>query len=136
MFSVGDVNGDEIDDFAVSATESDKIYIYSGTGLTAGIADSDLLPEGFVLSQNYPNPFNPNTEISYQIPVEAKVTLRVHNMLGQEVKTMVSEIQAPGVHKVSWDGLDNSGQMVASGVYTYQLNFNGAKISRKMLLMR
>ena len=136
MWSVGDLNDDDMDDFAVSAATGGKIYIYSGAGLTAGIASSDLVPSGFTLSQNFPNPFNPNTEIAYEIPQEGMVSLKVFNMLGQEVSTIVNEIQAPGAHNVSWGGINNRGEMVASGVYSYVLEVNGSKLTRKMLLMR
>ena len=136
MWSVGDVDEDGLDDFAVSAVTAGKIYIYSGAGLTAGIADGNLVPTGFTLSQNFPNPFNPNTEIAYEIPAEAMVSLKVYNMLGQEVSTVVNKVQTPGAHNVSWGGLNNRGEMVASGIYTYVLNVDGVTISRKMLLMR
>ena len=88
------------------------------------------------MSQNFPNPFNPNTEIAYEIPAEAMVSLKVYNMLGQEVSTIINKVQTPGAHNVSWGGLNNRGEMVASGIYTYVLNVDGVTMSRKMLLMR
>ena len=136
MWSVGDVDADGLDDFAVSAVKAGKIKVYSGAGLTAGIADAELVPTGFTLSQNFPNPFNPNTEIAYEIPAEAMVSLKVYNMLGQEVSTIINKVQTPGAHNVSWGGLNNRGEMVASGIYTYVLNVDGVTMSRKMLLMR
>ena len=70
------------------------------------------LPKEFVLEQNYPNPFNPTTTIRYALPKESKVQLRIYNVLGQEVKTLVDEIQDVGYKSVEW----NSGS-VASGIY-------------------
>ncbi len=90
----------------------------------------------YTLRQNYPNPFNPTTTISYDIPVAEKVTLRVFDMLGREVKTLVNDDQQAGNHTAVWDGTNNSGEMVASGMYVYKLQAGKTQISKKMTLMR
>jgi hypothetical protein len=101
------------------------------------------LPQTFVLYQNFPNPFNPSTEIQYELPgrvgesVEKMNTiLKIYNLLGQEVRTLVNEIQAPGYYKVAWNGTDNFGQRVPSGVYIYRLQAGDFVNVKKMVLVQ
>lgn len=100
------------------------------------------LPKEFTLSQNYPNPFNPSTVIRYQLPVNSRVVLKIYNMLGEEVATLINnEILNSGRHDVSWNGKNQNGNPAASGVYVYQLlaeGVNGKKFvnARKMLLVK
>ncbi|MGA9115814.1 MAG: FlgD immunoglobulin-like domain containing protein [Bacteroidota bacterium] len=84
------------------------------------------LPREFALMQNYPNPFNPVTNIRYALPSAARVTLDVFNVLGQRVRTLVQTDQAAGVHTTLWDGRNDAGQQLASGVYFYRLAAEGA----------
>ncbi len=80
-----------------------------------------VLPTEYSLSQNQPNPFNPSTDISFSLPKSGQVKLTVYNILGAEVATLVDEIRSAGVHRITWDGTDKSGNPVASGVYLYRL---------------
>lgn len=98
-------------------------------------------PETFQLEQNYPNPFNPLTSITYSLPEDAFVSVRVYNILGQEVKTLMNGQQAAHSHRVVWDGTDTMGKPVASGMYICRLtavNANGAlnTDSKKMMLAK
>lgn len=86
-----------------------------------GSEQYDLLPKEYAIEQNYPNPFNPNTEIKYQLPVNSRVTLKIYNLLGQEVKTLADEIQPAGYRQVEWNSTNNSGAIVASGMYFYRI---------------
>ncbi|HCV44279.1 MAG TPA: hypothetical protein DGH68_12395 [Bacteroidetes bacterium] len=79
------------------------------------------IPKEFALEQNYPNPFNPTTTISYSLPTEATVRLKIFNMLGQEVITLVDAPHAAGYYDVRWSGNSNRGVVVSSGVYMYRL---------------
>jgi xylan 1,4-beta-xylosidase len=90
----------------------------------------------FELNQNYPNPFNPTTIIKYSLPKEVDVTLKLINMRGQEVKTLVNKKQLAGNYAVHWDGRDNNGTTVSSGIYFYRIR--AGKITRtiKMLLVK
>ncbi|HFE64848.1 MAG TPA: T9SS type A sorting domain-containing protein [Caldithrix sp.] len=90
----------------------------------------------FALQQNYPNPFNPITGIRYSIPRDAKVELSIYNALGQKVKTLVSGIQPAGAHKVVWDGTNQAGVKVASGVYYYRITSGDFHAIRKMMLLK
>ena len=95
-----------------------------------------LKPDRFQLLQNYPNPFNPNTTISYRLPKRSEVILKVYNLLGQEVRTLVNTIQWPGEHKVAWDGKDQFERTVSSGIYVYSLQSENYFDSRKMLFLK
>ncbi len=93
-------------------------------------------PERFSLSQNYPNPFNPETEISYALPNACHVELLVYNLLGQKVRTLLDEHQAAGHKTIHWDGTDEKGSKVASGIYFYRIQAGEFTNARKMILMK
>jgi photosystem II stability/assembly factor-like uncharacterized protein len=102
---------------------------------------SGEVPQKFSLSQNYPNPFNPSTSISYGLPEQSYVRLRVFNMLGQNVRTLVSGAQGAGTYEVVWDGKNAAGQHVSSGLYFYRLEAtpeqgDGFVSLRKMLMLK
>jgi parallel beta-helix repeat protein len=94
------------------------------------------LPSMFTLSQNYPNPFNLNTTISFALPVDSKVSLRIYNITGQLVKTVIDEDMVAGHHTVNWDGTNSSGHTVASGLYLYKLSTNEFTSTKKMVVMK
>lgn len=96
----------------------------------------DITVSSYFLAQNYPNPFNPETQIYYGLAEEDWVTLDIYNTLGQKVRTLVNEVQYTGTHVVSWDGVNESGAMVPSGVYYYRLKLNKFTETKSMLLLR
>ena len=83
--------------------------------------DFSQLPKEFALSQNYPNPFNPTTVIEYALPKASQVRIQIYNILGQKVRELVDEHQEPGYKIIRWDGKDDSGVEVSSGVYFYRI---------------
>jgi len=89
-----------------------------------------------VLDENYPNPFNPTTQISYSLPNDAYVQLDIFNIRGQKVKTLVDQRQTAGVHDIVWDGTDNTGRSVSSGIYFYRLQAADIVITKKMMLLK
>jgi Zn-dependent metalloprotease len=95
-----------------------------------------IVPSKFEIAQNYPNPFNPSTTISYTLPEEGKVTIRVYDIMGREVKTLADEVQTSGIHSVVWQGMNMYGIEVASGMYFYNVRFGGNSITKKMVLMK
>ncbi len=104
------------------------------------ISDSDVLndpiPQEFFLSQNYPNPFNAGTSISYRVAEAAQVSIKVFNILGQEVRELVSQRQAPGVYRVHWDGRADNGVEIGSGIYLIKMQAGSFQQIRKVALVR
>ena len=94
------------------------------------------LPEEFALSQNYPNPFNIEASIKFQLPVESWIILKIYNILGQEVRTLLDEQKEAEYYSVTWDGKDSQGNVVPSGVYFYQLQAGNYTRTKKMLLLK
>ena len=94
------------------------------------------IPSEFALGQNYPNPFNPITRLDYQLPRRSDVSIRVYNMLGQEIITLLRQEQPYGKYSVSWNGLDKYGKQVASGVYFTELKSRNIRRVTKMLLLK
>jgi len=90
----------------------------------------------FALLQNYPNPFNPSTTIEYQLPKTGNVEIKIFSVNGQLVKTLESTHQSSGTHTVVWDGKNNSGKSVASGLYVYQVAFENSVLAKKMLFIK
>jgi flagellar hook assembly protein FlgD len=97
---------------------------------------STTVPTTFAISQNYPNPFNPTTMIDYAVREQSFVGIKVYNLLGQEVKDLVSEEMDAGVYSVAWDGRDNFGKEVPSGMYMYKMNAGSFSQTRKMMLLK
>jgi hypothetical protein len=118
----------------------------SGTGIelvalknaiTSVPAPEGQEPAGFALYENYPNPFNPSTTIGFSVPQAGNLTLVVYDMTGREVRTLASGSMAAGYHAVRWDGRDNRGSTVSSGVYFFRLRAGAGFVeTRKMVLNR
>ena len=143
----GDVNGDSVDDILFGAwaeygfNREGMVLVFSGdTTLTSISSDSprESEPRSFCLRQNYPNPFNKSTVIEYQISVTrpTRSVLKIYNILGEGVVTLVDEQLDSGFYQVSWDGQDKSGTDVGTGVYLYLLQVGNYRQARKLLLMR
>ncbi len=144
--------GGDIRCFAVSGSN-----LFAGTNggvwrrplsemVTAVEDDFSQVPVGFTLEQNYPNPFwsevtsrstgNPQTTIRYQLSKTTPVVLKIYNISGQEVRTLVNARQPAGVNTVVWDGRDESGKEVSSGIYIYRLQAGASVQSRKLSFVR
>ena len=96
----------------------------------------EAIPRTLELWQNYPNPFNPSTEIKYGISQNSSVELAIFNILGQRIKTLVNKDQQPGFYVVRWNGEDEIGSFVSSGVYFMLLRAEGETVIRKLLLLK
>ena len=115
-----------------SADFVQKIFTWlAGATSVEDRSQPSAVPNGFSLCQNYPNPFNPITTIDYSIPQSARVTLKVYNLLGEELVTLVDKRQSVGIHQVIFDG-----KTFLSGIYFYQLQAGNWKASRKCVLVR
>jgi Leucine-rich repeat (LRR) protein len=95
-----------------------------------------LVPIAYALYQNYPNPFNPESVIKYQISKPGRVKLEIFNLMGQKIRTLVDEESNPGLHSAQWNGVDETGRAVASGVYFYRLTAGEFTATRKLILNR
>jgi hypothetical protein len=109
---------------------------YYGSQLTSTLERQATLPERFALHQNYPNPFNAVTQISFELPQAALVTIAVYNVMGQRVKTLIDAQLSAGVHAVEWSGTDQNNHAVASGIYFYRLTSESFQAERKMVLLK
>ena len=94
------------------------------------------LPQEYCLAQNFPNPFNPSTQIEYSLPQKTFVSIKVYNLYGQSIKTLVADVQCPGVKTVHWDGKDNKGINVTSGLYFYNIKTEYFYQTKRMLLLK
>ena len=93
-------------------------------------SEGEAVPSGHALSQNVPNPFNPVTVIAYDLPKAGDVTLRIYNITGQQIATLVSKHQTAGHYQVAWDGAG-----FANGIYVYRLQAGQFEEARRMLLL-
>lgn len=109
-----------------------------GPNTVANIGENnpESLPEKFLLEQNYPNPFNPSTIITFSLPENASVDLKIYDTLGQEVRTLISGNLTTGEHTVTWDGRDNYSKVVSSGIYLYTLRVGRDVKSKKMIMLK
>ncbi|MBU1708120.1 T9SS type A sorting domain-containing protein [bacterium] len=94
------------------------------------------IPEVFALRQNYPNPFNPTCTIPFEISSRSRVTIAIYNVMGQQVKVLTDDIYSAGVHQIVWDGHNQLGSPVGSGIYFYRMHAGDFVSTRKMILLR
>jgi hypothetical protein len=106
--------------------------------ISTGVEDQGpgTLPKGFSLQQNFPNPFNASTRIDYSLAASGFVSLEIYNILGQKVRTLVWQSQTPGAKSAYWDGTNNSGDDIPTGMYFYRLQTSTKSLTKKMTLIR
>jgi hypothetical protein len=123
-------------DLVYNALKAESLYLY---GVSTDVRDetgSRERPSEFSLSQNYPNPFNQATEIKFTLTRSDFVSLNIYNLLGRKVRTLVSENLSSGYKSVRWDGKNDSGKNVASGIYFYQLRVGDFTETKKLVLLK
>ncbi|MBN2829333.1 MAG: choice-of-anchor J domain-containing protein [Candidatus Cloacimonetes bacterium] len=111
-----------LDDFSVDSPNAEE--------------DNYMVPVVTELKGNYPNPFNPETTINYSVKNDGPVSLDIYNVRGQKVRTLVNDVQKSGNHTVVWNGTDNNGKVVSSGVYFYKMSAGNYNQTKKMMLMK
>ena len=118
--------------------ETDTVAGYDFSYLVSSVDDPDAsaIPREFSLSQNSPNPFNPATTIEYSLPEQSRVVIEVFNLLGERVRQLVDETKSAGVYQVTWDGVDQTGLAVSTGIYLYRFVAGNHVETKKMLLMK
>ena len=112
------------------------LFSYPVTSVGTQIEVNEVLPDKFLLLQNYPNPFNPETHIQYILPQKRKVNLAIYDILGNQVKVLVNDIQEAGKKEVVWGGTNMKNQRVSSGIYFYRLQTDEFIETKRMLLIR
>jgi hypothetical protein len=115
----------------------DTIYVKLLIDQPTGVEDEfGTIPKSYSLNQNYPNPFNPETVIEYNLAASGHVTLTVFNVLGQKVVDVVNAYESAGNKQAVWNGRDDTGREVQSGVYFYRLTTDNFSMTRKMMLLK
>jgi hypothetical protein len=125
--------------FDTILVRSVRYVTQSLTGVESHAANT--VPTDYLLEQNYPNPFNPVTQIRYGLPRQGHVTLTVHDIAGRVVRNLLDREQQAGIYLIEWDGRNNRGQSVSTGIYFYTLESKAAdgsrfSLSRKMVLVK
>jgi hypothetical protein len=115
--------------YACQYGNAGAIYKLAGTPIGININTHTVM--GYNLGQNYPNPFNPTTRITYSVPKESQVTIKVYNYLGQEMATLVNEVKNAGQYRLTWDA-----SHYPSGVYFYRMSAGGQTVEKKMVLIK
>lgn len=129
------VTGEQIVNFTHNTNFTDIQW----PGATTGINDQTSfgsVPTEFDMEQNYPNPFNPETTIQFALPNASQVKLEIHNMLGQRVRSLVNGQFNAGIHTAKWDGKDDFGRLLSSGVYFYRIEANQFAKTQRMVMMK
>jgi hypothetical protein len=98
--------------------------------------NDNMLPEKFELYQNYPNPFNPSTTISFALPKSELVKMKIYDILGREIRTLINKTMQPGIKRIEWDGRDSRGNAVSTGIYFYRLDAGKFSEVKKMLIIK
>jgi hypothetical protein len=114
----------------------DDLVILTRNGTAALEEPAGSAPVRFAVGPNQPNPFNPQTTITYSLPSRGEVTVTVFDVSGRLVRTLFQGVESAGVKSITWNGVDDAGQAVASGVYYYRVESLGQSATRKMVLMK
>ena len=115
---------------------NDSLTVEDPPQLIVGVDDDEQIPINYTVSQNYPNPFNPRTTISFSVAKSGYAKLSVYNSRGELIRTLLKENVPSGNYNIDWDGKDDMGKSVSSGLYLYKLEVNGTNQIKKMLLMK
>jgi hypothetical protein len=118
------------------ATHLYRIFDWFGSGPSAPSGGVDIQAAVTCLEQNYPNPFNPSTTIAFSLGAETRVSLKIYDVAGRLVRTLVDEKRKAAPYREVWDGLTDTGAAAASGIYIYVLKTERYRESRKMLLIK
>jgi hypothetical protein len=124
-FPVGDLNWfpDKLDEWANSSLSINEDIV-------------DIAPSSFNLKQNYPNPFNPSTNIEFEMMVQSDIKIEIFDVTGGYITTLYKGFAGPGVHKLTWNGINDKGQIISSGVYFYKMTADNFVQTRKLLFAK
>lgn len=139
VYTISDLDNNGSDEILVASDGGQVIALSGGTGTLVGIDFPDpkaIVPDRVWLGQNYPNPFNPVTTIRYAVPESGRVSMAVYNLLGQRVRGLVNRQVLAGEHFVTWDGKNDFGATVSSGIYVYRVEAGDVVKSRKLMFLK
>jgi len=136
LLSIFDVDDDGLDEVLIGDKPRRVVMVYGDGTISSVESGEPFVPAGFHLAQNYPNPFNPTTTIRYSVEQAGEIDLKIYNMLGQVVRTLVQCTKLAGDYSIVWDGQDDGGNRVASGHYFYQLKAGEFQSTRRMILLK
>ena len=128
--------GMQVQDNAVINAGQYELTVAIGVGVTVSADEHGLTPESFELYQNFPNPFNPETVIQFDVAKRTEMNISVYNLLGQRVKTLLNKNMAAGTYTLKWNGRDDTGSMLPSGMYFYELKSPLFTSVKKLVLVR
>jgi hypothetical protein len=122
----------------VNETEASNgpLSVTFDAGWVLGVDEEMGIPDVFALQQNYPNPFNPVTTIRFDVPQESHIRMDIYNLLGQRVRTLVNSDMRAGYHAISWNGTNDMGKPLSSGMYIYSLHSSEFTSVKKLVLMK
>jgi len=104
--------------------------------VSVGENSTSLIPLEYNLYQNFPNPFNPTTIIKYELNKQERIVIDIYSINGEHVKRLVDQMQNAGTHEIKWDGKNDKGKLVSSGIYLYQLVVDNQQLSKKMMFLK
>jgi hypothetical protein len=131
-----DLAFDPFDESVVYVTTTWGVYKLDRASVVTAVEETATLPSAFSLSPAYPNPFNPSTTIRFTLPQPGEAELAIYNLLGQKMATLARGVQEAGPHTLAWNGRDEYGRELSSGVYLCRLRAGGRVETRKLLLLR
>lgn len=136
IWKMGDIDGNGSNEFVAGSRNGLVIAFSGGTDVISSTDENQFSVSDYHLFQNFPNPFNPTTKIRFAIPQRQNVQLKIYDMLGREVRTLLNKDLNEGYHSIEWNGLNNFGTAAASGIYIYKLSAGDFTVSKKMMLLR
>lgn len=138
-----DLDGDNLKEVIVTfleakGTSAKWLRVFEHNGGKSRVQNWQVItPEDYILNQNYPNPFNSSTEISFKLPTNKNITLEIFDITGKLTKTLIgNRTLSEGYHRISWDGTNNNGENIPSGVYVYRLSYGNFSTSKRLTLVK
>ena len=131
-----DGNGDVVFSSASFAADKPHLYMIEHGGTLEVSEKNPPVPNEVIISQNYPNPFNPETTLQYSIPTDGLVSIKVYDILGNKIKTLIEQWKSAGAHTEMWNGQNDNSQAVSSGVYFYQIKVGDKQVTKKMIFAK
>jgi hypothetical protein len=124
-----------VDSMNFESEATDEVIVTVGALTSTGGGEANII-RNFDLQQNYPNPFNPSTTVEFQVPEKSLITITIYDVTGHEVKKLLNEPKDAGTYYVQWNGDDNAGKTVSSGIYFYQMVAKNFRVTKKAIFQK